>query len=122
MTNVHEIIPQNLQVEVDAALAWFNSHEKASFEVTGIVDPPAVSNSGQDLRLVLCGEGVCRQETFKVTVSDSASTVAWLGVDHSQDSVGVAELDPPPGARKAWLADVAGQHSFAVLLFYRGFW
>ena len=56
MTNVHEIIPQNLQVEVDAALAWFNSHEKASFEVTGIVDPPAVSNSGQDLRLVLCGE------------------------------------------------------------------
>ena len=71
---------------------------------------------------MLCGEGVCRQETFKVTGSDGAPTVAWLGLDHAQDSVGVAELDPPPGARKAWLADVAGQHSFAVLLFYRGFW
>jgi hypothetical protein len=122
MTNVHEIIPQNLQAEVDSALAWFNSHENASFEVTGIVDPPAVSKSGQDLRLVLCGEGVCRQETFRVAGSAGAPTVAWLGIDHAQDSLGVAELDPPPGARKAWLADVAGQHSFAVLLFYRGFW
>ena len=125
MTNVHEIIPQNLQAEVDSALAWFNSHENASFEVTGIVDPPAVSKSGQDLRLVLCGEGVCRQETFRVAGSAGsagAPTVAWLGLDHAQDSLSVAELDPPPGARKAWLADVAGQHSFAVLLFYRGFW
>ena len=48
--------------------------------------------------------------------------VEWLGLNHAQDSVGVAELDPPPGARKTWLADVAGRNSFAVLLFYRGFW
>ena len=125
MTTVLETIPQNLRAEVDSALVWFNAHENASFEVTGIVNPPTASNSGEDLRLVLCGEGVCRQETFRVAGSAGsagAPTVAWLGLDHAQDSLSVAELDPPPGSRKAWLADVAGQHSFAVLLFYRGFW
>lgn len=122
MTNVLEIIPENLQSEVGAALAWFNTHENAAYDVTGIVDPPVTSGSSQDLRLVLCGEGVCRQETFKVTGSVEFPKVAWLGLDHAQDSVGVAELDPPPGARKTWLADVAGRNSFAVLLFYRGFW
>jgi len=33
-----------------------------------------------------------------------------------------AELDPPPGARKAWLDDVISKHKFVVLVFYRGFW
>jgi hypothetical protein len=122
MTNVLEIIPESLQAEVGAALDWFNTHENASYDVTGIVDPPVTSGSSQDLRLVLCGEGVCRQETFKVVGSADVPEVEWLGLDHAQDSVGVAELDPPPGARKAWLADVAGRNSFAVLLFYRGFW
>jgi hypothetical protein len=122
MPNVLEIIPENLHAEVDAALAWFNAYENASFEVTGIVDPPSDSGRGEDLRLVLCGDGVCRQETFKVSGSADMRTVRWLGLDHEQDSVGVAELDPPPGAKKNWLADVAGRHAFAVLLFYRGFW
>ena len=90
--------------------------------MTGIVDPPAVSNSGQDLRLVLSSEGVCRQETFKVAGSADTPKADWLGLDHAQERIGVAELDPPPGARKAWLADVARKHSFSVLLFYRGFW
>ena len=89
MSNVLDLVPEDLRAEVDSALAWFNAHENASFEVTGSADLPAVR---------------------------------WLGLDHVQDSLGVAELDPPPGARKTWLADLAGQHSFAVLLFYRGFW
>ena len=122
MPRVLEIIPENLREEVEAALAWFNAQENASFELTGIVDPPAAAGRGEDLRLVLCGKGVCRQETFKVNVSSEIPTVRWLGIDHSQDSAGVAELDPPPGARKTWLADLVGQHAFAVLLFYRGFW
>ena len=122
MPNVLEIIPEDLHAEVDAALAWFNAYENASFEVTGIVDPPTDSARGENLRLVLCGDGVCRQETFKVSGPADMRTVSWLGLDHEQDSVGVAELDPPPGAKKTWLADVAGRHAFAVLLFYRGFW
>ena len=50
-------------------MTWFNAHENASFEVTGIVDPPAAAAKGGDLRLVLCGGGVCRQETFQVNGS-----------------------------------------------------
>ena len=122
MSNVLDLVPEDLRAEVDTALAWFNAHENASFEVTGIVDPPAASGSGEDLSLVLCSDGVCRQESFEVTGSADLPAVRWLGLDHVQDSLGVAELDPPPGARKSWLADLAGQHSFAVLLFYRGFW
>ena len=122
MPVVLEIIPDELREEVNAALTWFNAHENASFEVTGIVDPPSAAGTGADLRLVLCGEGVCRQETFQVDGFADLSAVRWLGLDHAQDSSGVAELDPPPGARRTWLKDVAGRNAFAVLLFYRGFW
>lgn len=122
MSNVLEFIPQYLLEEVNAALVWFNAQENASFEVTGIVDPPNASGTGEDLRLVLCGDGMCRQETFQVSGSADTPAVSWSGRDHEQDSVGVAELDPPPGARRSRLTDVAGQHAFAVLLFYRGFW
>ncbi|MBL6687414.1 MAG: hypothetical protein ISP92_04240 [Pseudomonadales bacterium] len=122
MPTVLEIIPDQLREEVNAAVSWFNARENASFEVTGIVDPPNAAGSGEDLRLVLCGEGVCRQETFKVAASEDLSSVQWLGLDHAQDSAGVAELDPPPGARRTWLKDVAERHTFVVLLFYRGFW
>ena len=122
MLNVLDVIPEDLQEEVNAALTWFNAHKNTSFEVTGIVDPPAAATKGGDLRLVLCGGGVCRQETFQVSGSADRPTVRWLGVDHVKDSIGIAELDPPPGARKTWLADVVGQHDFTVLLFYRGFW
>ena len=97
MLNVLDIIPENLQEAVNAAVTWFNAHENASFEVTGIVDPPAAAGKGGDLRLVLCGGGVCRQETFQVTGSSDRPTVHWLGVDPVQDSVGIAELDPRLG-------------------------
>jgi hypothetical protein len=122
MSTVLEIIPDELREEVNAAITWFNAYKNTSFEVTGIVDPPRAAGTGEDLRLVLCGEGVCRQETFRVSASPDLSSVRWLGLDHVQDSAGVAELDPPPGARRTWLKDLAGRHAFAVLLFYRGFW
>ena len=67
MSTVVEIIPDELHEEVNAALTWFNAHENASFEVTGIVDPPSTAGTGAALRLVLYGEGVCRQEAFEVS-------------------------------------------------------
>jgi hypothetical protein len=60
MSTVFEIIPDELREEVNAALTWFNAHVNASFEVTGVVDPPSAAGTGADLRLVLCGEGVYR--------------------------------------------------------------
>ncbi len=122
MPNVSDMITRVNKEAVNDAVVWFNASYNASFEVTGIIDPPAAAGKGGVLRWVLCGGGVCRQESFQVTGSSDRPTVHWLGVDHVQDSVGIAELDPPPGALKAWLADVVGQHDFTVLLFYRGFW
>ncbi len=118
MTTVLDSIPEPLARDVQAALAWFNARGAGEFEVTGIVDPPAAPGAERDLRLVLCGEGTCRQETFRV----DGAQVEWLGDGAASEAAGVAELDPPPGPRRAWLDDVALRHPFSVVLFYRGFW
>jgi len=122
MTTVLDSIPEYLQREVSIALAWFNAREKAEFEVTGIVDPPSSGEAVQTLRLVLCGAGICRQETFRVDNSPNGPEIEWLGNDASKSGEETAELDPPPGARRGWLDDVSARHKFVVLLFYRGFW
>jgi hypothetical protein len=46
MANVSEIIPDSLQPEVDAALAWFNSTQADAFEVTGIIDADLMLATG----------------------------------------------------------------------------
>jgi len=122
MTTVLDAIPDHLQPEVQSALAWFNASEGGNFEVTGIVDPPQSGGEGQALRLVLCGGGICRQETFRVASASDGSQVDWLSDDRADGSEGVAELDPPPGARRDWIDEIAGKHAFTLLLFYRGFW
>ena len=122
MTTVLDTIPEHLQPEIEAALSWFNTREGSDFEVTGIVDPPASADAGQDLRLVLCGAGTCRQETFQVSSLPNGPQVSWLGEDQSNTNSGVAELDPPPGTLRQWIDEVSGRHTFVVLLFYRGFW
>ena len=122
MATVLDTIPQHLQRDVDAAVAWFNAREGGGFQVTGIVDPPGSAGAAQDLRLVLCGAGTCRQETFRVASSPSGPLVDWLGDDRSVAGAGVAELDPPPGARRGWIDQVSRRHAFVALLFYRGFW
>jgi len=122
MTPVLDAIPDHLQPEVQSALAWFNASEGGNFEVTGIVDPPQRGGEGQALRLVLCGGGTCRQETFRVASASDGSQVDWLSDDRADGSEGVAELDPPPGARRDWIDEIAGKHAFTLLLFYRGFW
>ncbi len=119
MTTVLDTIPEHLQNDADAAVAWFNSQEGAEYHVTGVVDPP--ESAGQELRLILCGSGTCRQETFQVNANTGVPQIKWLGADNVMQG-GVAELDPPPGPRKKWIDEVCGRHAFVVLLFYRGFW
>lgn len=122
MTTVHDTIPGHLQGDVDAVVAWFNTREGGGFEATGIVDPPPVAAAGGELRLVLCGQGTCRQERFRIGSSEHGQDIEWLGDGQAVGGASVAELDPPPGARRDWIDRVAGQHAFVVLLFYRGFW
>ncbi|MEM7218688.1 MAG: hypothetical protein AAF515_10005 [Pseudomonadota bacterium] len=133
MTTVLDTIPTALQDAVDAALTAFNSQVGGeqiggeqvggeepgeTFTVTGIVNPPERVDAGTELELVLCGAGTCRRETFSFTGGDADPT--WLGAP--SDSAEVAELDPPPGARRDWLGGVLEKHRFVLLLFYRGFW
>ena len=124
MTTVEETIPEALRADVDAALTHFNGREAESFEVTGIIDPAAsLEGSGpRELRLVLCGGDRCEQRSFRVERAGGDIDVTLLDEAPPSDGATPAELDPPPGARRGWLDRALGQHSFVLLLFYRGFW
>jgi len=127
MAVVSEVIPQELQAEVAAALAWFNAKQAGTFEVTGIVDAQESiqSNEPRELHLVLCGGDSCQKHNFQVAPTNEGYSVTFAPdspvVDNSVSSL-QAELDPPPGARRNWLDAIIPQHSFTLLLFYRGFW
>jgi hypothetical protein len=126
MTTVEETIPNALQAEVDAALAWFNQSESVAFEVTGILDPQAAleASGSRDLHLVLCGGDRCEQRSFRVTENGSGYDVAAVDDDPAlaTEVQTPALLDPPPGARRGWLDRILTEHTFVVLVFYRGFW
>ncbi|MFK7898472.1 MAG: hypothetical protein AB8G23_21750 [Myxococcota bacterium] len=124
-----ETIPDELQVWVDAALESFNAEQSTPFDVTGILDSETSLGMGstRDLRLVLCGGDACEQHSFRVTQTSSGFEVASLSERDAgtagPDGVEVlAELDPPPGARRNWLSQAQARHKFIVLVFYRGFW
>ena len=126
MPQVSETIPEALKPRVDAALAWFNASADAAedeFKVTGILDADEALNGSDELRLILCGGDRCEQRSFRV----SGAVDAWE-IDFADSALTPqgekpqAELDPPPGPRLRWLDEKLSQHTFVVLLFYRGFW
>jgi hypothetical protein len=126
MTTVQETIPDGLRPDVEAMLAWFNRREDVAFEVTGILDPEAAleASGTRELRLVLCGGDRCEQRSFRVTANGDDYDVALLDDAPAASPAGqmLAELDPPPGARRRWLDHALSQHAFVVLVFYRGYW
>jgi hypothetical protein len=122
MATVVEEIPQALRAEVDAGLAFVNRERGASFRVTGLVDPnPGLAGQGdaRELSLVLCDGDLCTRERLQVTPNGAGFDVAFLE-DSAEDLP--AHLDPPAGVRKTWLAGRLAEHSFVVLIFYRGLW
>ena len=123
MATVSDTIPEELQPEVDAAIAWFNAQHADEFTVTGIVDAEQAltSQKSKELRLVLCGGDTCQQQSFNVASTDQGFDVSLAEKEIVHAEV-QAELDPPPGARGEWLNSVINQHKFVVLVFYRGFW
>lgn len=127
MAVVSEHIPNELQAQVDAALAWFNARQDDVFSVTGIVDAQLSIESGEPcvLRLVLCGGDSCQKHSFEVASTGAGYSVAFASDLFEPPGNALrpqAELDPPPGALRNWLESVIPQHAFTVLLFYRGFW
>ena len=123
---VQEEIPAALRPETEAALAWFNKTQRSSYSVTGIVDPEVPQDAGATrlLHLVLCSGTSCEQRTFRVTRSDNGFAVESAESEAFAPAEGdvIAELDPPPGPRRAWLDRALGEQAFVLLLFYRGFW
>ena len=91
MPVVEESIPEALLPEVEASLAWFNRHEDATFEVTGILDPDeALGTSGpRALRLILCGGDRCEQRSFRVDQDGEGYAVSFL------DDTPAATADTP---------------------------
>lgn len=126
MSTVSETIPVALQLDVDAALEWFNRDQPIPFEVTGILDPDTAlaSDGPRELKLVLCGGDRCEQRSFRVAKGAAGREIGFL--DEDAPVVGEAErpaeLDPPPGPRRSWLDRTLDRHAFTVVLFYRGFW
>ena len=126
MQDVSENIPSDLQPRVEAALAWFNASADAqnqSFKVTGIIDPDEALAGSDELRLILCGGDRCEQRSFRVSRAiDSWAVEPIEESEEDSDKKPLAKLDPPPGAHYSWIDRALSQHSFVVLLFYRGFW
>ena len=126
MQDVSENIPIGLQPRVEAALAWFNASADAqnqNFQVTGIIDPDEALAGSDELRLILCGGDRCEQRSFRVSGAiDSWAVEPIEESEEEGEKKPLAKLDPPPGARYGWIDRALSQHSFVVLLFYRGFW
>ncbi len=131
MSRVEESIPANLADEAEAARAWFARDRGTEFKLTGIVDPEEVRERDDEaqtrqLQLILCGtrdgQDVCLRERFEVKPGSEGFEVTLL--EDSTPDVGSPAplLDPPVGVRAGWLNRVLAEHSFVVLVFYRGFW
>ena len=131
MPRVEESIPANLADEAEAARAWFARDRGTEFKLTGIVDPEEVRERDDEtqtrqLQLILCGnrdgQDVCLRERFEVKPGSEGFEVTLL--EDSTPDVGSPAplLDPPIGVRAGWLNRVLAEHSFVVLVFYRGFW
>jgi len=128
--SVEETIPAGLQLDVEAALDWFNAQKDetqgVTFEVTGIIDAEASlqQQGNRDLRLVLCGDDRCEQRTFRTSQSSDGFSIhfAESGSGTASGTESDAKLDPPPGALKNWLDRTLSGHKFTFIVFYRGLW
>ena len=124
MTQVVEEIPQRLQPQVDAALAWLNRERGAAFRVTGIVDPEralaAADDEAVELGLVLCDGELCAREQLRVRAAERGFDVSLAATGETPEVP--AELDPPAGVRSGWLDRQLAEHDVVLLIFYRGFW
>lgn len=122
---VSETIPYALSERVDAAVAFFNDSDLAAgdtFSATGIIDADNALDQSGDLKLILCGGDRCEQHSFRVSGTGTPWSIEFVNSQPATENKPQAELDPPPGARLPWLDATIAQHSFVVLLFYRGFW
>ena len=131
MPQIETGVPDALHDHAEAARAWFAGAQGAPFKITGIVEPEHALTTGddnqRDLKLILCGskdgQELCLREDFRVIRQADGS---GFEVTHQRHEPGIASpaplLDPPEGERAGWLQAKLSEHTFVLLLFYRGFW
>ena len=113
MATVSETIPESLQPEVEAAIAWFNATQPDEFEVTGIVDAglSLSANDPRELRLVLCGGDTCQQRSFQVSSATSGFDVAFSSMEapsaDASSAVIAAALDAMAAVLRACWTSIA---------------
>lgn len=119
-------IPPALQAPAEAAIAWLNAQDEASFELTGLVDADLAqaalagdAQQGFELGLILCDGDICARE--QVLVRGQAPEYQFSRVAQAGSEIPPL-LDPPPGVRASWLDQQLAKHEFVLLLFYRGLW
>ena len=119
-------IPDTLLEPVEAARNWLNESNGTNYDVTGLVDYEnaleVMPDEPFELGLILCDGEICTRE--KVQFFPDASTVegGYRFNVKQPDFEMPAELDPPPGLRRAWLDKTLGDQAFLLLHFYRGRW
>ncbi|MDA1077126.1 MAG: hypothetical protein O3A63_20625 [Proteobacteria bacterium] len=116
-------MPAELLPQAQAALKWINETQAQTFELTGLVDyeQALAGNADQpfEFGLVLCDGEICARE--QVRFQPVAGGYEFSLAEQAQRDIPCL-LDPPEGARQAWLAGELQKHEFVVLLFYRGLW
>jgi hypothetical protein len=123
MTTVIEQIPESLAPAANAALAWINDQQGASYKLTGLVDPDLSwqpdEGSPTDMALVLCDNDMCAREQVRIQLQGDRYHITAI---ETADPLIPPHLDPPAGVRNHWLQDQLMDKEFTLVLFYRGFW
>ncbi|MCZ0942177.1 MAG: hypothetical protein OXJ53_03885 [Gammaproteobacteria bacterium] len=123
MANVAHEVPVELQLAVEAAVAWINRERGANFRITGLVDAEEAVLRGtvqpMELGLVLCDGELCQREQVRIEPTGRGFSIS--AVEAGENSIPPL-LDPPLGVRASWLDDQLEKHDFILLLFYRGLW
>ena len=119
-------IPETLLEPVEAARNWLNESNGTNYDVTGLVDYESalevLPEEPFKLGLILCDGENCKREKVQFFPNGSTGKEDYRFEVEQPDFEMPAELDPPPGLRKAWLDKKLGDQAFLLLLFYRGRW
>ena len=117
-------IPEGLETQAEAALAWINATQGESFSLTSLVGYEqaleAKAGESYELGLVLCNGEICTREQVRVEPAGGDKYLFSFADVQERDIPPL--LDPPEGMRADWIDSTLAKHEFAVMVFYRGLW
>ncbi len=114
-------IRSDLVAPANAAIAWLNAEDGATFELTGLADVPGepIGVEPFELGLVMCDGEICARQQVRIQTGDEGYSFDRVP---APGAIVPPLLDPPPGLRRTWLSEQLDKFDFILLLFYRGRW